>query len=188
MTLHNRSAQALIWTALIAALALPAAAQSTTPTCVGGAVNPTVRAEGYTELAGDGTITCVGGTATAPVNAVPAVNITVSMNTIITSKITSPAFTPSYNEALLLIDEPGLSNFYLGDPSGSYVSNPINNCGSANQKLCPVWWLRVQRRLRDVFRVRAHTALIAGPASQRRDSGSANADSDKLPQFRSEDE
>jgi hypothetical protein len=132
MTLHNRSAQALIWTALIAALALPAAAQSTTPTCVGGAVNPTVRAEGYTELAGDGTITCVGGTATAPGNAVPAVNITVSMNTIITSKITSPAFTPSYNEALLLIDEPGLSNFYLGDPSGSYVSNPINNCGSAN--------------------------------------------------------
>ena len=130
MTLHNRFAQALIWTALIAALALPAAAQP--QGCSGFAVNPTVRAEGHTERAGDGTFTCFGGTATAPGDAVPKVTITVSMNTIITSKITSTVFTPNYTEALLLIDEPGFSNFYLGSPNGSYVSNPINNCGSAN--------------------------------------------------------
>ena len=59
MTLHNRSAQALIWTALAAALALPAAAQSQTLACNGGAVIPMVRAEGYTERAGDITITHV---------------------------------------------------------------------------------------------------------------------------------
>ena len=37
----------------------------------------------------------------------PRVTINVSMNTIITSKLTSTAFTPNFNEALLLIDEPG---------------------------------------------------------------------------------
>jgi len=128
MTLHNRSAQALIWTALAAALALPAAAQSQTLACNGGAVIPMVRAEGYTERAGDITITCFGGTATAPGDTVPAVTITVSMNTIITSKVTSTAFTPNYNEALLLIDEPGTVGFV----NNAQTSNPINNCGSAN--------------------------------------------------------
>jgi len=125
MTLHNRCAQVLIWTSLIAGLALSAAAQ---PTCNGGAVVPTVRAEGYSELAGDATITCFGGTMTAPGDAVPKVTITVSMNTIITSKVTSTAFTPNYNEALLLVDEPGFVGFVIN----AQTSNPINNCGSAN--------------------------------------------------------
>ena len=110
--------------ALLAGLTVPASAQTTFQTCIGGAVNPTVRAEGYTELAGDITITCSGGTVTpvtTPGTAVPAVTIDVSMNTIITSKLTSTGFTPNFNEALLLIDEPGLNA----------AGNPLLNCGAA---------------------------------------------------------
>ena len=111
--------------ALLAGLTVPASAQTTFQTCIGGAVNPTVRAEGYTELAGDITITCSGGTVTpvtTPATAVPAVTIDVSMNTIITSKITSTGFVPNFNEALLLIDEPGLNA----------AGNPLLNCGAVN--------------------------------------------------------
>ncbi len=107
--------------ALLAGLTVPASAQTTFQTCIGGAVNPTVRAEGYTELAGDITITCSGGTATPSGSTVPAVTIDVSMNTIITSKLTSTGFTPNFNEALLLIDEPGLGA----------AGNPLLNCGAA---------------------------------------------------------
>ena len=108
--------------ALLAGLTVPASAQTTFQTCIGGAVNPTVRAEGYTELAGDITITCSGGTATPSGSTVPAVTIDVSMNTIITSKLTSTGFTPNFNEALLLIDEPGLGA----------AGNPLLNCGAVN--------------------------------------------------------
>ena len=105
--------------ALLAGLTVPASAQ-TFQTCIGGAVNPTVRAEGFTELAGDITITCSGGTVTSSGNAVPAVTISVQMNVAITSKITSTAYTPAFNEALLLIDEPGLGA----------AGNPLLNCGA----------------------------------------------------------
>jgi len=107
--------------ALLAGLTAPASAQQTFQTCIGGAVNPTVRAEGYTELAGDITITCSGGVLTTTGNTVPAVTITVSMNTSITSKLTSTAFNPNFNEALLLIDEPGLGA----------AGAPLLNCGNA---------------------------------------------------------
>ena len=111
--------------ALLAGLTVPASAQTSFQTCIGGAVNPTVRAEGYTELAGDITITCSGGTATPSGSTVPAVTIDVSMNTIITSKIVgSQTFTPRFNEALLLIDEPGLTS--TSNPTG----NPLLNCGA----------------------------------------------------------
>ncbi|MDP9113413.1 MAG: hypothetical protein M3O20_07000 [Acidobacteriota bacterium] len=114
--------------ALLAGLTVPASAQGTAfQTCIGGAVNPTVRAEGYTELAGDITITCSGGTATASGSTVPAVTIDVSMNTIITSKLTSTGFTPNFNEALLLIDEPGLGA----------AGNPLLNCGAAGAPFDP---------------------------------------------------
>ena len=106
---------------LLAALTVPANAQ-TSQVCIGGAVNPTVRAEGYTELAGDVAITCAGGIPAAASTAVPAATITVSMNTVITSKITSTGFTPNFNEVLLLIDEPGAGT----------TGNAINNCGSGN--------------------------------------------------------
>jgi hypothetical protein len=106
--------------ALLAGLTVPASAQTTFQTCIGGAVNPTVRAEGYADLAGDITITCSGGTATPSGTTVPAVTIDVSMNTIITSKLTSTGFTPNFNEALLLIDEPGLGA----------AGNPLLNCGA----------------------------------------------------------
>jgi hypothetical protein len=114
--------------ALLAGLTVPASAQ-TFQTCIGGAVNPVIRAEGYTELAGDLTITCSGGTPTAPGGTVPAVTINVSMNTAITSKITSTAFTPAFNEALLLIDEPG-TVIRTGTPPVVTIANDLLSCGS----------------------------------------------------------
>jgi hypothetical protein len=105
--------------ALLAGLTVPASAQpGTFQTCVGGAVNPLVRAEGYADLSGDITITCNGGPTTAATVPIPSVTITVSMNTTITSKITATGFNPAFNEALLLVDEPGLVN-------------PILNCGNS---------------------------------------------------------
>ncbi|MDP8989602.1 MAG: hypothetical protein M3N41_05910, partial [Acidobacteriota bacterium] len=114
--------------ALLAGLTVPASAQTTFQTCIGGAVNPTIRAEGYTELAGDITITCSGGVVTPSGSTVPAVTINVSMNTIITSKLTSTGFTPNFNEALLLIDEPGLNA----------AGNPLLNCGAAAAPFDPI--------------------------------------------------
>jgi len=74
-----------------------------------GAVTPTLRAEGYTELVGDIVLVCSGGSA-LPVGAViPTANITVFLNTTVTSRLLSTTNlgngVPS--EALLLVDEPG---------------------------------------------------------------------------------
>jgi len=121
--------------ALLSGLTVPVSAQTSFQTCIGGAVNPNVRAEGYTERAGDITITCSGGTTTPvtnPPSAVPAITINVSMNTIITSKITSTAFTPNFNEAMLLIDEPGtVTPGQAGPPVVNPIANDLLACGSA---------------------------------------------------------
>jgi hypothetical protein len=75
------------------------------------AVTPTLRAEGFTEVAGDIVLTCTGGAPPAPNTAtpIPTANITVFLNTAVTSRLLASAIatggTPS--EALLLIDEPG---------------------------------------------------------------------------------
>jgi hypothetical protein len=75
-----------------------------------GAVTPTLRAEGYTELAGDIVLICSGGSALPLGSIIPTANITVFLNTTVTSRLlsnTTSAYTPS--EALLLVDEPGSS-------------------------------------------------------------------------------
>jgi hypothetical protein len=72
-----------------------------------GAVTPTLRAEGFTELVGDIVLVCSGGVST-PTNTatpIPTANITVFLNTTVTSRLLSTTTTAS--EALLLIDEPG---------------------------------------------------------------------------------
>jgi hypothetical protein len=68
-------------------------------------VTPTLRAEGYTEQTGDITLTCTGGSAIAPGSIIPTVNITIFLNTAVTSRLFSSSSKTS--EALLLIDEPG---------------------------------------------------------------------------------
>jgi hypothetical protein len=125
--------------ALLAGLSAPASAQTSFQTCIGGAVNPTIRAEGYTERAGDITITCSGGNTTIPGGTVPAITINVSMNTIITSKITSTAFTPNFNEAMLLIDEPGTVTPAnpAATPPTPLIANDLLACGSAGAPFDP---------------------------------------------------
>jgi hypothetical protein len=68
------------------------------------AVPPQLRAEGYTELIGDITLTCTGGSAPGIGNFIPQANIVVNLPATITSRLIG-----SGSEALLLIDEPGAS-------------------------------------------------------------------------------
>lgn len=67
---------------------------------------PTVRAEGLTELVGDLLLNCTGGTPTELGTTVPPVNIQILLNTNVTSRF----YTPTSNEALLLIDDPAAAN------------------------------------------------------------------------------
>ena len=93
-------------TALLCTMVIPANAQSIPQAlaCTANAGNPpTVRAEGLTELVGDVVLRCTGGEPTAPGAIVPSANISISLSTNITSKITA---TPDWTEALLLVDEP----------------------------------------------------------------------------------
>jgi hypothetical protein len=69
------------------------------------AVTPTLRAEGYTEVAGDLVITCVGGTPVGTGAQIPTANFTVFVNTAVTSRLLATAGGAS--EALMLVDEPG---------------------------------------------------------------------------------
>jgi len=111
---------ALAVVALLAGLIVPANAQTTPFQCSTNAgVTPTVRAEGYTEYVGDLLLICSGGQATTAGALVPRVNILVSLNTNITSKLLGNGF----NEALMIIDEP--------NAPGPNSNRPILNCGNA---------------------------------------------------------
>lgn len=93
--------------AVLAFMAIPAAAQTSTGTplnCFANSgVPPVVRAEGFTELTGDLVITCTGGNPAAAFLA----NFQLFLNTNITSRLVSTG--PDTSEALLMIDEPGLA-------------------------------------------------------------------------------
>lgn len=90
--------------ALFVGLSVPASAQLMS--CSGTAVNPIMRAEGYTELMGDIIVVCTGGVPTAAGLAVPAVTVTVFTSATVTSKLTRTNVTPAFNESLLIMDEP----------------------------------------------------------------------------------
>lgn len=100
-------------------------------TCIANAgVPPIVRAEGITELVGDLLLNCTGGTPTPAGQAIPLSNVTIFLNTNITSRIVGPVSQGS--EALILIDEPF--------PVGS-TQNPTNApvpANSPNQNYCAV--------------------------------------------------
>jgi len=103
-------------------VAVPAMAQPSLLQCFATANNPLVRAEGFTDPIGDIFIICSGGIPTAPGTVVPPANITLSLNTQITSKVTAATASNAimFNDALLLVDEP---NTY------GTVQHPVLNCG-----------------------------------------------------------
>ena len=107
----------------------PAGQTNTTCTTTNGAVTPTLRAEGYTELTGDITIACTGGPVLTLGQTIPVMNITIFLNTAVTSRLLPTTAAPNASEALLLIDEPGAG--------GSANPNPLAGYGpSAPQVLC----------------------------------------------------
>jgi len=88
---------------------------------------PQLRAEGYTETTGDITIQCTGGPNTPVGNTIPAVNITIFLNTQVTSRLLGSS---GQSEALLLIDDPG--NPFLPAATGASLQfGPL-----ATQMLC----------------------------------------------------
>jgi uncharacterized protein (TIGR03437 family) len=88
---------------------------------------PQLRAEGYTEQTGDITFVCTGGIPVQPGAQIPTVNISVYLNTNVTSRLFPTTAAPTASEALLMIDEPG-----------SGASSVVPGFGpQAPQKLCP---------------------------------------------------
>src|SRR5262249_2998816 len=77
---------------------------------------------GITELTGDIVIQCTGGTATIAPNPIPQSNVTVSLNTNITSRLLGSG----YIDSLLLIDEPVPTS-----PNPSTAPLPPNPAGFA---------------------------------------------------------
>src|SRR2546425_4709726 len=67
----------------------------------GGVCTPN-RSEGLGEFAGDFVVNCLGGIPTSPGSPIPAVDIQISLNTSLTSRLLADP----WSEALLLIDEP----------------------------------------------------------------------------------
>lgn len=110
--------------AVVTLFATAASAQSTPALqCVANAgVPPTVRTEGLTELVGDVTLNCTGGVPTQLGAQVPASNVTIFLNTNITSRILSTS-SGTWSEALLMIDEPH---------SVANPNVPLLACGDAN--------------------------------------------------------
>jgi len=112
---------ALAVVALLAGLTVSASAQTLAPfQCqVSTGVPPTIRVEGLTELMGDLVLSCSGGAPTPPGQVVQPVNITVTLNTNLTSRLLSGGL---WTEALLIVDEPH---------SAFNPTRPILNCGNA---------------------------------------------------------
>jgi len=103
--------------------------------CVANAANPViVRAEGLTELVGDLTLNCTGGTPTLLGSQIPLSNVTIFLNTNLTSRLIGAG---SLSEATLMIDEPH------PDPAVAAGNSPVPDttvqpppAGSPSQFLC----------------------------------------------------
>jgi len=108
---------ALAVVALLAGSTVPASAQGAFQ-CNANANPPIVRAEGFTELVGDLTLTCVGGTPTTANQIVPQINFQIFLSTNVTSRILAGNLT----EALLIVDEPN-------SPVNNPTAHPILACG-----------------------------------------------------------
>ena len=97
-------------------------------------VTPTVRSEGFTELVGDIVLNCTGGNTLAFGTQIPQANITVFLNTQVTSRILNTS-SSNASEALLLIDEPGSATVSGYGPSLAQIP-----CSHAAQRLRSVRW------------------------------------------------
>jgi uncharacterized protein (TIGR03437 family) len=96
--------KALLWcTALLGSLAAFGQVPNTLTCTAAAPSSPTIRQEGFTEGTGDILLTCSGGSATPANAAVPTSNVTVTLNTGITSRLLSNGT----SDALLIIDDPG---------------------------------------------------------------------------------
>jgi hypothetical protein len=121
------SVLALVFTGV--ASAQPGVNGETVLTCVAGtAVPPQLRTEGYTELVGDITLNCTGGSfpgTGAPGTLIPQANIVVNMQGTITSRLIGAG-----SEALLMIDEPGATGLGgVGPAEQQFLcSTPLTGC------------------------------------------------------------
>jgi len=125
MAAFRKYIYALAIVALIAGLTVPVSAQTTPLQCTANAGSPPfVRSQGLAELVGDIIIDCTGGTTTAGGAQVPAQNISITLNTNVTSKLTATTttagLTANMSEALLIVDEPS---------SAANPTRPLLNCG-----------------------------------------------------------
>ncbi|HEY1756282.1 MAG TPA: hypothetical protein VGG72_12850 [Bryobacteraceae bacterium] len=115
----RRMIYAFALVALLAGFTAPAFAQNAPFACATNVeVPPEVRAEGWTELVGDITMSCTGGVPTPAGQVVQPVNIVVNISTNLTSRLLSGGL---WTEALLIIDEPH---------SATNPGRPILNCGN----------------------------------------------------------
>jgi len=92
--------------ALLVGLVPTASAQPQNPAfqCVANAaVPPTLRSEGLTELVGDIVLNCNNGTPTPLGTVIPQANITIFLNTQVTSRLYNSS---NQSEAILTVDEP----------------------------------------------------------------------------------
>ena len=104
----RRCITALAVLALFAGLASAQTIGGTPLSCAANVSStPTIRAEGFTETVGDITLVCTGGAPSTPGSVIPAVNITIFLNTAVTSRLLPISGGSNVSEALLLIDEPG---------------------------------------------------------------------------------
>ncbi len=98
-------------------------------TAANASVTPTVRAEGITELVGDIVLDCTGGTYVTPGAVIPQANITVFLNTQVTSRLLGIGGVTNASEAVLMIDEPnsGLQG-YGPAQNFNYCLTPGSGC------------------------------------------------------------
>jgi hypothetical protein len=115
---------ALAALAVVFALGTPAFAQQGLGNafiCVANAGDPhTIRVEGITELTGDIVLQCSGGIPTPAGQRIPQTNVTVTLNTNITSRLLGSG----YQDALLAIDEP-VPTLAPQNPPTSQVPQPV---------------------------------------------------------------
>jgi len=147
-------------------LVTTASAQTAAFQCTANAgVPPLARSEGLTELTGDILLNCTGGTPTTAGNQIPAANISIFLNTAVTSRLISGTAVGN-SEALLMIDEPaaaeqlvcntaptcavlgigggalafksGASNVWIGTVSGNsitFIGVPVEPPGTAGTRI-----------------------------------------------------
>jgi uncharacterized protein (TIGR03437 family) len=102
-------------------LASATRAQSPFQCAVQSAAIPQVRIEGVTELVSDIVLDCTGGTPAPFGQTVPVVNVSLTLNVPVSSRLLNPA---GMSDAILLIDEPsGAGSFVVCQTEGTTAVN-----------------------------------------------------------------